>query len=221
MAHFGKSLAALGMVLVLAGSVQAQGQGRGRGGFGGGGAMLLSNKSVQEELKVSSDQAAKLNTLSESLRSKAQAENAKLQDLSKEDQREKRQALGKSMNEEMNKELKDILKPDQQKRFQQIALQTRGAQAFADPEIQAKLGLTDDQKTKIKGIDDEAGNQRRELFQGFANDREGTMAKMRQLNKETQEKVTAVLTDSQKKTWKDMTGEPFEVKFEPRPGGGN
>jgi hypothetical protein len=32
------------------------------------------------------------------------------------------------------------------------------------------------------------------------------------------EKVTGVLTDEQKKTWKEMTGKPFEMRFGPPPG---
>ena len=42
---------------------------------------------------------------------------------------------------------------------------------------------------------------------------------MADLQKETKEKIDAVLTPDQKKAWKDMTGEPFEVQFG-RPGGG-
>ena len=40
------------------------------------------------------------------------------------------------------------------------------------------------------------------------------MQKMETLRKETMEKATAVLTADQAKTWKEMTGAPFEVKFE-------
>jgi len=40
------------------------------------------------------------------------------------------------------------------------------------------------------------------------------MKKMADLNKEIMGKVTALLTEDQKKTWKEMTGEPFEYKFE-------
>ncbi len=40
------------------------------------------------------------------------------------------------------------------------------------------------------------------------------MKKTREVNKDGLEKVNKVLNDDQKKNWKEMTGEPFEVKFE-------
>lgn len=43
------------------------------------------------------------------------------------------------------------------------------------------------------------------------------MGKLQALRKEALEKVVASLTDDQKKSWKELTGEPFEIKFERRP----
>ena len=39
------------------------------------------------------------------------------------------------------------------------------------------------------------------------------------MNKEAVEKVQSVLTPEQKKAWKDLTGEPFEMQFSPGGGG--
>ena len=48
------------------------------------------------------------------------------------------------------------------------------------------------------------------------------MQKMTELRKKGNDKAMAVLTDSQKSSWNELIGEPFEVKFEPGqgPGGG-
>jgi hypothetical protein len=40
---------------------------------------------------------------------------------------------------------------------------------------------------------------------------------MAELRKETLEKVAAKLNDEQQKSWKELIGAPFEVKYEPRP----
>ena len=45
------------------------------------------------------------------------------------------------------------------------------------------------------------------------------MKKMAAMRKETLDRVTSVLTDDQKKTWKEMTGASFEIKFDFPPGG--
>jgi serine/threonine protein kinase len=46
-----------------------------------------------------------------------------------------------------------ILAPDQRRRLDQIALQSRGADAFRDPEVAAAVGLTAAQKTVLRGLD--------------------------------------------------------------------
>ena len=207
------ALAAFGAVLMISGSAQAQGF-RG-GGFGMGGYALLSNKSVQQELKLSDDQAEKATKVVEEALAKSRA---KSQDLSPEDRRgEKGAEIRRAASDEIKAGVKDLLKTEQTKRLDQIVLQQRGLQAFTDPEIQSKLNLTDDQKSKIKDLAESNRSQMTEIFQNAQGDRQAAMQKMTALRKETQEKTLAILTDSQKKTWKELTGEPFEVKFEPRP----
>ena len=41
--------------------------------------------------------------------------------------------------------------------------------------------------------------------------------KMTDLNKENLTKAVALLTDSQKSTWKELTGDPVEINIPPRP----
>jgi Spy/CpxP family protein refolding chaperone len=204
------------MVALLAAPAMAQGQGRGFGMMGGG-AGLLANKSVQQEIKASDEQVSKLNALAEELRGKQREAFQGFQDLSQEERREKMQAFQRTMQAEIDKGLKDVLKPEQTKRFNQISTQTAGVNAFATPRVADALKLTDDQKGKIRDIAQETQGQMRELFQEIQNDREAGMKKMAELRKSSTEKAIAVLTADQRTTWKDLTGEPFEVKFEPRP----
>jgi hypothetical protein len=215
MRRLAKTALTLGALALIAGPALAQRPG-GFGGGMGGGAMLLTNKSVQEELKADSAQVEKLNALAAETRDKMQQ---KMQSLSQEERGgEKGQAARREVTDEMRKSLANILKADQVKRFDQVELQVRGAQAFGDAKVQEKLKLTQDQKDKVKSINDDAGAQRRELFQGFQNDREGTLKKMNDLNKATLSKVTAVLNDEQKSSWKELIGSPFDYKPEaPRP----
>src|SRR5438067_1072306 len=172
MRAFSRLALAVGAVALLAVPAYAQRD----GGFGGPG-MLLSNKGVQKELKVTDEQAQKLDSLAADLREKMQGQFQSLQRLSKEDRREKMQELNRKTNAEVKTTLTGILKPDQIKRFEQIQLQASGPDAFANPDIQSKLNLTADQKDKIRGIMDEYRSQAGELRQGFQSDREGTMKK--------------------------------------------
>ena len=85
------------------------------------------------------------------------------------------------------------------------------------PEVQTELKLTADQKTKIQEIVQQANNERRSLFQdgGGGGDREAMRAKMEELQKATDTKLAAVLTDAQKTKWKELVGAPFTF---PAPG---
>jgi Spy/CpxP family protein refolding chaperone len=188
---------------------------RGFGGFGLAG--LVQNEGVQKELKLDKEQVDKVKDALQKVQAKYRDDFAKLRDLSQEEQRTKRQALTRTFNEETLKAAGDILKPDQLKRLKQIELQQAGVLAYSRPEVQKALNLTDDQKQKIQTIAEESGKEMRDLF-GGGNPAE-IQEKIAELRKKTAEKVQVVLTDNQKKAWKELTGEPFQVRFNlnPRP----
>jgi len=206
----------MGLIVCLGGLAQSQQKGKGRGfGFGGGGpAQLLNNKSVQTELKMTDEQITKAKDLAKEINDKHKDDFAAARAIEDREERgQKMQALNKTVTEEVMKGLPDVLNPDQVKRFKQITVQTQGVRAFSDETVQKELKLTDDQKDKIKTINDDMRQEMQSVFSGGGDPQENRK-KMQTLQKETMEKVSAVLTDDQKKTWKEMTGEPFEVKFE-------
>lgn len=223
----------LGLALLLAEPALAQrGQGGGgRGGFGGPG-MLIQNSGVQKELKLTDDQIQKIKVATTSITDKHKDERDAVRSLQGDEQREKRQELGKKIADETTQALAGILKPEQSKRLKEITLQREGPRAFNTEDVQKTLKLTDDQKDKIKTINEDAAKDMRELFpQGGRRGAGGggggavdpsvikeRMTKMASLNKEAMEKISSVLTDDQKKAWKDMVGEAFEFKPDPAQG---
>ena len=204
------------MVLV-AGATQAWGQrgqggrgGRGMGGFRGAGGntlMLLSQKSVQTELKLSDEQVKKVD---EQLEKQREA-FASLRDLNREERQKASQAA-----------VAEILKDDQLKRLKQISIQQRGGQALDDPEVAMALNLTAEQKDRIKAIQDAAQAEMRELFQAGAGggDRAELQKKGEATRAETSGKLLGVLTEGQQSKWKELQGEPFKGEIRPqfRPG---
>jgi Spy/CpxP family protein refolding chaperone len=216
-----KSLLVLGLALPLAGPALAQ---RGRGGFGGGfggPGFLLRNPGVQKELKLSDEQIKKVEEVTQSIQDKHREDFEAAGKLEGDERGAKFQEIMKTMGEETNKALAEILKPEQSKRLKEISLQQRKADAFNDPEVQKALNLTDDQKEKIKTINEDAAKKMEESFPrgrrgggggGFDPER---FKKMNTMRDETLEHVVSVLTDDQKKTWKEMTGAPFKFEFQP------
>jgi Spy/CpxP family protein refolding chaperone len=211
-----RGVVGLGLVALLAGPALAQGGGRGMGMMGGGGvAMLIGNESVQKELKLDDTQVTKAKELADKNREKMMAAREETKDLDQEERRTKMTELNKEISDSTLKAIGEFFKPEQVARIKQISCQTRGAMAFSDPEIAKKLNITDAQKDEIKSITDESNAAMRELFQGFQDDREGTMKKIAEHRKETLGKVVAKLNDEQQKTWKELVGAPFELKMEP------
>jgi hypothetical protein len=212
-----KAALAFGMVAILSSSAMAQG-GRGFGGMGGGGPVgLLGNPGVQKELKLDSAQIEKSTELAAKVREKMTAVREQLTDLQGAERMAKQQELAKPINDEAMKTASAFLKPEQLARLNEIELQQRGARALTDPVVAKKLGITDEQSTKVKTIMADMQAEMREIQQSAGDDRQAAMTKFQALNKETNTKVMALMTDVQKKTWKEMTGEPFEVTFQPRP----
>ena len=127
---------ALAVIVAAAPPAMAQ-RGGGRGpGFGGGrggnSLGLLTQKSVQDELKLSDEQIKKATEQVE----KQRESFAGLRDLSQEERQAKMQESAKA-NQAL---LAEILKEDQLNRFKEISLQQRGGQALADPEVAQALG---------------------------------------------------------------------------------
>ena len=214
---------------------QRQPGGQGRGGFGAGGqggvANLIRNEAVQKELKMDKDQTDKATEAVKKVSDKHADEFTKLRDLAQEERRTKTTELTKIVSEETLVALGEVLKPEQMKRLKQIELQRAGIVAFTRPDVEKALAFNDEQKGKVKTIADESATKMRELMGaggpggargargaggagGAGGARAGAapdQAKIAALRKEMSEKVMLVLNDDQKKTWKDMTGDAFEM----------
>ncbi|MCE9554469.1 MAG: hypothetical protein K8T91_13970 [Planctomycetes bacterium] len=213
-----KRVALGSLTLVLMATVgslaQAQpprGANMGRGGMTLTG--LLAQESVQKELKLTEEQ---IKTAKE-LGVKQRESFGGLRDLPAEERMTKIQERIK----ENEKALAGVIGGEQMTRLKQISLQTRGVIAFSDPTVVTALTLTDEQKDKIKAIQEEARTARGEFNREKP---EESRAKIEAARKAAAEKVQAVLTTEQATKWKELIGAPFtgEIKrpdFE-RGGGG-
>ena len=219
MRRFGSAVLASAVVMLLTVPVHAQQQPQRRGfggGMGMGGPMLLTNKSVQEELKLDSDQVEKATKIAREQGEKVRDELQGLQDLSPEQRREKLETVQQSVRRATFQALREgnALKDEQLRRFMQIDLQQRGVNGLSSPFVAQRLNLSDEQKAKIKTIVDEQPAKMREIMQSASGDFAAAREKMVALRKEALDKAKDVLNSEQKDQYKEMLGSPFEVKFE-------
>jgi hypothetical protein len=206
------------MAALLAGSGLAQGPPFGGTGAPSDPAALLRHESVQMELKLHHrEQQGQVQQALQKVLKKHQKDLDKLRDLPEEKRAKQIEQLRRTISEESMKAIRGVLQLQQIQRLEQIDLQHQGMRAFDDPRVQKKLQLTNEQKTQIKTIDDQAQQEVRKLLQ--KGDFRIAREKMTALRKEALDKAQAVLHDDQKKDWKELIGEPFNLPFASPPGG--
>ncbi len=221
-----------GLVLALVATVsyaQPPGGGAGRGGFFGGGgfgqmrmpaSMLLMMPEVQTELKVTDEQKTKMDEIRTDVQKDVQAafsgiDFQAIRDMSQEE-RDKKMAELRTKGEELGKQvdakIEKVLDADQMKRLKQLQLQREGAAAFSRPEVATQLKLTDDQKKKIKSIQDAVGTAARAAFNpdSTPEERQAARTKMQESRTKTLKDIKAVLTDDQLVEWTELTGKEFK-----------
>lgn len=216
--------------LLVAGMVGlAQAQFR-PGGGGGGVTNLVSNKAVQEDLKLSEEQVTKLKEWGTEFRKKsAEIMKDKGVDFGKgggfgkmdDETRAKLDAANVAINAEAYKQLGEVLKKEQVERLKQIQRQQMGVGAFSNAEVVDALKLTAAQKDSVKGISGDLSKDTKEIF-GTGGDKGGkgkvdfekiqeNMKKVQKLQKEYLGKMEDILDDKQKSAWKEMKGAEFDL----------
>ncbi|MBY0525454.1 MAG: serine/threonine protein kinase [Gemmataceae bacterium] len=163
---------------------------------GGSQFLLLTHKSVQEDLKLSEEQVKKITPLAESRRDFFRDYRHR----SPEEWRKKLDELSSHA-----RTLEAILNPEQGRRLAQIAIQQQGTRAFMETDVADALQLTSDQRQKIRIIHDELfGVSTRYGPPGGGWKKPDDSAKI------AKEQILNVLTAEQKAKWKELTGEPFK-----------
>ena len=104
---------------------------------------------------------------------------------------------------EWTKLLGEILDPERITRLRQIALQARGLAALGLPAVQDELGLSAEQRAKVRTI-------LRERSAGLGGLRRASAEERAEASAGFDKQLLEVLNEDQKKQWAAMLGEPFE-----------
>ncbi len=181
--------------------------------IGAGRYALLQNEAVQDELQLTADQRTVIAELDQRWREAFRGSGR----VSRADRERQRLALA----QQQEAAVAGLLSPEQTLRFEQLAIQRQGPSAFAESEIISALELTTQQRNAIREILDD------QLGPGFAPPppphddhrsdgppwfRDGVPPRGEQLHDERSQslsKILNLLTESQRRRWKNLTGEPF------------
>jgi hypothetical protein len=172
--------------------------------------LLLTQKSVQEELQLSESQVKEFLRMSN--------QRQEIRNGSRGWTREEWNATVQQLLEYETALLAGLL-PKQTERLQQIALQRRVPSALADADVAERLRLTEAQKEQIRAVQEEARAARRPPWgHGRASPDEGRRPESFGVG--TSDRLLLMLTEEQKAHWEQMLGTPFkgEIRWERPPG---
>lgn len=223
---------ALGAFAFSQGAGGAAGGGGGRGqGRGGGGAQfnrvgvhygLLSHEDVATALKLTDDQKAKI---ADAAKARGEAMTA-----ARDAGGDVRAAMTKA-GEDYNTAVGGILTDDQKKALLGIFVVVAKNPALENPDVQAALGLSDDEKGKIKSLVDDAAKAnaalRQQVQDGSMDQAAATEARTKNAKTLSDGLLAALTADHQTAFAKmasdaNFTPDPnVRNYFGGRPGGGN
>ena len=207
--------------------VEAQQPRTGGGGFGQVNvySAVLTNKDLQEDLKITDEQKAKFKPVSEKVTEDGKKNREMFKDAGMDKDKLKElfaefAKVQEKSNAEIKKSVEALLTSDQKKRIGQIEIQAKGLRAFSDEKIAKDLGITEAQSSKIKGVMEEYAKDTKDLGfgggkgggGGFDKEKAAENAKKREkLSKAAFADIEDALTADQKGKWKEMTGATFDT----------
>ncbi len=205
-------LFAASLVGLLPGAARAQEPGQMLQGMLGPRFNVFREK-VQDELKLTGAQRNKLDERRDATLQEMQQTFEKAQDLKPEDRPKTIGEYRQKADQKLEAFLKETLKEDQLKRLRQLILQQEGMSAVGQPDVAKELNMTDDQRKQFMTLMQDLHKKVEPLLKQAqeGGDPQEIGPKIMKLRKEQEGKLEAVLTDAQKKQWKEMLGKPFDL----------
>jgi len=205
-------------VLVLAGlvCVQATAQGVAEAALKKlrhdlGGSFVVSRDKVQEDLKLTEEQKEKLEEHFRELLPDAMQVFQKVKGLKPEERKKELGAYRPKAQEKLAAVLKETLNAGQRKRLRQLELQREG---LRDGKIWKELQVTDEQRKQFMAMMRQAQKETQSLLEELQKDgklKEEIQPKVIKVRGDLEGKLEALLTDAQRKHWKEMLGKPMDL----------
>jgi hypothetical protein len=179
-----------------------------------GGPFLVFRDKVQDDLKLSDDQKQKLMaSFPEHVQATMQFFD-KAKDMQPADREKAMQEHRRKSEEKLATLLSDLFDARQRRRLFQLQLQQAGAFALlGQNELFLPMKITDEQRGKFMAVVREMEMKIQALIGQAGNDAspEAIMPKVLKIRKDYESKISAMLTDEQRRQWKELLGKPFEL----------
>ncbi len=176
-----------------------------------GSAFLMFRDKVQEELKVTGEQAEKLEHHLRAVVPDAMAFLQKVEGLGREERERGLHAYRQKARDKMAAVQKEVLDEGQRTRLRQMELQREGL--FGAGEVWDELHLSDPQRKQFMAAIRQTGAKIEPLLQQAqkGGNPDEIRPKVLKLRADLQATLEALLTDAQRAQWKAMLGKPVDL----------
>jgi hypothetical protein len=179
-----------------------------------GPSFLVFRDKVQEELKLSNEQKKKLEKRLQGTQQDTMQLFQRLVDEEPEEREKALHAYREKAQENLAAFLQGLLQEKQSQRLRQVMLQRdRLFALLGNPEVAQELEITDEQRHQFVEVAQEFQKKFDPLMkeaQKGGNAQE-IGPKIRKIRKEQEERIEALLSDAQKKQWKELLGKPLDL----------
>jgi hypothetical protein len=208
-----KKLLVIAVIAALASVGLAQGGGM-RMMRGGNNLLGLARREdVAKEINVTADQKSKLDDLQQTMRSQMrEAFQSMGGGNGAPPDRDAMQKMMQDMQDKQKAAMAGILDAGQMTRLKELSIQRQGNNAILDKDVQAALGLSDDQKAKIKDLQDKQMEAMQAIGQKVQNqeiDQDAARSAMTKNNDVMKTELGKILTSDQASKLAAMGGKPF------------
>jgi hypothetical protein len=160
-------------------------------------------------LNINEHQLGRLNEAYSRVQTRFQEDLNRQPNLTERERAERLRTLGLTSRQDLMRAFSGILDDKQMARYQQIDVQLRGWDAFADPAVQRKLNLSGDQQRQLEGLSEQWSRGMRELDELSRTNREQALRGYNELQTRTREQVNSVFNNQQRQAWSNLTGEAY------------
>jgi Spy/CpxP family protein refolding chaperone len=163
---------------------------------------------LKTSLDLTEEQTADLRIILQN----AEKQAANVRELNKGDAEAIKVAMA-DLDKETDQQIRNILTPEQQKKYQTVKEQVITPSGRTDREIselKERLKLTDEQVTQIQPILESFREQMQELREDSGGDREQMHSQMRSIMQERDKKIEAILSESQQQEYQKYIQERRE-----------
>jgi hypothetical protein len=180
-----------------------------------GGSFLVFREKVQKDLKLTREQTEKLEQQLQEWMPDAMKFFEKIDGLKREEREKEIGAYRPKAQQKLAAVLKETMKEDQRHRLRQLELQQEGPFALHHGEvgIRKDLKITDEQRKQFMAVILEMQMKIAPLLKDVdsGGDPQEIWPKLVKIRMEHEARIEALLSDAQKKQWKEMLGKPLTL----------